>query len=179
MIAMIYTALKNDLDDGWYPRVIGVYDREDPFIVTDVDLYPEDEEFTVLIGTYANDGTRREISIYTDSFALDPIYRENLRAYRLVPNKPKTETRRASDIIEEWGKRTANGEYFNIEIKIAGNKTFRAHDYYWDGSGDWVVLKGHYDLTNKHYIYMPGSATIRQYIDEGVYVVELDQIFVH
>ena len=64
MIEMIYTALKNDLDDGWYPRVIGLYGREDPFVVTDVDLGPgTDEEITILIGTYANGGRKQELSL--------------------------------------------------------------------------------------------------------------------
>ena len=88
MIEMIYTALKNDLDDGWYPRVIGLYGREDPFVVTDVDLGPgTDEEITILIGTYANGGRKQEVQFRTDSFYLDPIHRDNVRAYRLMPNR--------------------------------------------------------------------------------------------
>lgn len=184
MIDMIFTALKNDLDDGWYPRVIGVYDREDPFIVTDVDLErgdDGDEEFTLLVGTYSNGGTRQEIQFRTDGFQLDPVHRDNVRAYRLVrKNKPRMETYIASDIIETWGKLTAAGEQFTIEINIGGNETFYAHDYYWDGSGDWVVLKGHNDTRSEHYVYLPGDATVRIYTNTpDVYVVEFDQIYTH
>ena len=181
MIEMIYTALKNDLDDGWYPRVIGLYGREDPFVVTDVDLGPgTDEEITILIGTYANGGRKQEIQFRTDSFYLDPIHRDNVRAYRLMPNRPRMEAHPASEIIKKWGERTAKGNIYEIEINIGGNETFHAHDYYWDGSGDWVVLKGHNDIRPEHYIYLPGDATVRVYTDRpDVYVVDFDQIYTH
>lgn len=181
MIDMIFTALKNDLEDGWFPRVIGVYDREDPFIVTDVDLAPNTtEEFTVLVGTYSNDSTRRIVEIRTDGFKLNPIHRDRIRAYRLVSNRPRTTTHQVSEIIKQWNERTTAGEIFTIKINIGGNETFHAHDYYWDGSGDWVVLKGHNDIRPEHYIYLPGSATVRVFADDrSTYVVEFDQIFTH
>lgn len=184
MIDMIYTALKNDLEDGWYPRVVGMYDREDPFIVTGVDLAGgdhDDEEFTILVGTYSNDSTKREIEFRTDSFYLDPIHRDKVRAYRLVrKTRPQMETYIASDIIKTWGNLTAVGEKFTIEINIGGNESFHVHNYYWDGTGDWVVLTGHNDIRPEHYIYMPGSTTIRQSPNNpNVYIVEFDQIYTH
>lgn len=178
-----YSSIENDLDNYWYPRVFGVYGREEPFIVTDIalDETPSGDEIVNLIGTFITDGIKREIGVYPEEFELEEMHRSGVRGYRLVKREDQTESVQVRDLILRWGDKTLRGEPFTIQILIDGNESFFAHNFYWSGvSGDWVVLKGHNDIRNEHYMYIPGDTWVKTYKnEEGVYIVHFDQIYTH
>lgn len=177
----IFTTIKDDLDNYWYPRILGVYAREEPFVVTDVDLdrTPAGDDIVMFHGLFVNETIRREVGIYPEDFTLEPSGRCGSKTYRIAKIDKDPEIINMSDAIKRWGELSASGEKFEISINIDGNETFHAHDYYWDGSSDWVVLKGHNDIRDEHFMYIPGTTTAKIYNNDGVYVVDFDQIFTH
>ena len=177
----IFTTIKNDLDNYWYPRILGVYAREEPFVVTDVDLdrTPAGDDIVMFHGLFVNETIRREVGIYPEDFTLEPSGRCGSKTYRIAKIDKGPEIIKMSDAIKRWGELSASGEKFEISINIDGNETFHAHDYYWDGSSDWVVLKGHNDIRDEHFMYIPGTTEAKVYDNDGVYVVDFDQIFTH
>lgn len=177
----IFTTIKNDLDECWYPRILGVYAREEPFIVTNVELEKTKAGSSVvtMFGLFSNETIRREIGIYPEDFTIETVGRSGAKTYRLAKLDKHPKIVKMSDAIKHWGDMSASGEQFEISINIDGNETFHAHDYYRDGSCDWVVLKGNNDIRDEHFMYIPGTTEARVYDDDGTYVVDFDRIFTH